>query len=417
MAKKVAPVVLAVMIALCATSAFAGGTKEASTATGPVKLSWYFWTGSQAEVDFWNTIGKRVTAKYPDIALDFITDGWVAYWNKLQLMIASGGTADVMGLQFQRSLGYGPAYLPLDPYLAKNPGMTDDFDNTILPALRYQGKQLALPYDFGPDMIFINKDLFDKHHVPYPANNWTMADFIKTCAALSGDGEYGFSFSSYLDFIIPFILSYGGRYLDASGRYVLTDPGTVRAVTMIRDMVKQGSAVPFVATNNTEWHSENWTGGAAAMHVNGPWMIINFLTSVKFKVGIANIPAGPAGAATVTAGSGFGIGKDSKHPDEAFKAIAEITSKDSLIMVAQAGRGFPGRKSAQSAFFNGDNGVPASWQPIMNSLISGAKPFLITQTWNQATELIFRSLIPIFNGEVPVEQGLKDLEQRLNALK
>jgi multiple sugar transport system substrate-binding protein len=244
-----------------------------------------------------------------------------------------------------------------------------------------------------------------------------MDDFVKTCAALSGNGEYGFSFSSYIDFIIPFILSYGGRYLDDSGRYVVTDAGTVKAISMIRDMVKQGYAVPFVATNDTEWHTANWTGGAAAMHVNGPWQIINFLTTVKFKVGIANIPAGPAGAATVTAGSGFGIGKDSKHPDEAFKAIAEITSKESLVLVAQAGRGFPGRKSAQPAFFDGHNGVPADWQPTINSLIAGAKPFLITQTWNQATDLIFRSLIPIFNGEVPVEQGLKDLEQRLNTLK
>jgi multiple sugar transport system substrate-binding protein len=381
----------------------------------PVKLTWYFWTGSQAEVDFWNQMGARVTAKYPDITLEFITDGWMAYWNKMQLNIASGGTSDIMGLQFQRSLGYGSAFLPLDSYLAKSPGLAESYDKSIMPTLRYQGKQVALPYDFGPLMIFLNLDLFKARNVPLPKANWTMDDFAKTCAALSGNGVYGFSFASYIDFIIPFILSNGGRYLDGD-RYVLTDPGTVKVVSMIADLIKKGYAVPMVATNNTEWHTENWTGGAAAMHMNGPWQVINFLTNVKFKVGIANIPAGPSGAATVTAGSGFGIGKNTKYPDQAFKAIAALTDLQAETAIAESGRGFPGWIKAQHAFFTGKNGVPAGWEPIMNSLIKGAKPFLITPTWNQATDLIFRGLIPIFNGEVPVEKGLKDLEQQLNSL-
>ena len=381
----------------------------------PVNLTWYFWTGSQAEVDFWTQLGKMVTAKYPDITLSFITDGWMAYWNKLQLNIASGETQDIMGLQFQRTLGYGSAFLPLDSYLAKSPGLAASYDTTIMPTLRYQGKQVALPYDFGPLIVFLDLDMFAKKHVALPKANWTMEDFMKTCAALSGNGVYGMSFSSYIDFVIPFLLSYGGRYLDGN-RYVLTDPGTVKAVTMIRDMIKKGWAVPMVATNNTEWHTENWTGGAAAMHVNGPWQIINFLTNVKFKVGIANIPAGPAGAATVTAGSGFGIGKNTKYPDEAFKAIAALTDLQSETAIAEAGRGFPGFIKAQHSFFDGRNGVPANWEPIINSLIRHAKPFLITPSWNQATDMIFRGLIPIYNGETPVEQGLKDLEQRLNSL-
>jgi multiple sugar transport system substrate-binding protein len=417
MVKKAVLLAAAFLVAFSLVSVFAGGAKETPSG-GPVKLTWYFWTGSQAEVDFWTSLAKRVTAKYPNITIDFVTDSFVAFWNKVQLMAASNTTTDIMGLQFQRSLGYGSAYVALDPYIAKDPGLNmSDFDNTILPALRYQGKQIALPYDFGPDIIFINKDMFDARNVPYPAKDWTMDDFIKTCAALSGDGKYGMSFSSWIDFIIPFIFSDGGRYIDDTGTWTLTDPGTVKAFTMIRDMVKNGSAVPFVTTSDTEWHSENWTGGVAAMHVNGPWMTINFLSSAKFKIGIANIPAGPAGAGNVTAGSGFGIGKDSKHPLEAFEAITELTSKESSILIAQAGRGFPGRKSAQPAFFDGHNGVPADWQPIMTSLIAGAKPFVITPTWNQATDLIFRNLIPIFNGETPVDQGLSNLNQRLNGLQ
>ncbi len=387
-----------------------------SAAAAPVTLSWYMWSGSQAEVDFWNTIGARVTEKYPDIKVEFITDGWTAYWNKMQLIIASGATSDIMGLQFQRTMGYGSAYLSLEPYLKKNPDIAPAFDKTIMPTLRYKGQQVALPYDFGPYLIFYNKDMFDKHGVAYPSAKWTIDDFMKTCDALSKDGDYGFSFSSYIDFLIPFMQSFGGKYLDGD-RYTFTNPGTVKAVRMIADMITKGSAVPMVATNNTEWHTENWTGGQAAMHCNGPWQIINFLTNAKFKIGIATIPAGPAGSSTITAGSGFGIGKNTKYPDQAFKAIAEITSLESQKIVAQSGRGFPARIAAQHFFFDGTNGVPADWEPVMAALVKGAKPYLITPTWNQANDIMFRSLIPIYNGEVPLEKGLKDLEQRLNALK
>ena len=57
-----------------------------------------------------------------------------------------------------------------------------------------------------------------------------------------------------------------------------------------------------------------FASGDVAMIVDGPWQLINLKNSVKFKIGLAPLPVGPAGSITVSAGSGFGIATTSAHP-------------------------------------------------------------------------------------------------------
>ena len=55
------------------------------------------------------------------------------------------------------------------------------------------GDVYGLPYDFGPYIIYYNKDLFDKHGVEYPTSSMTWDEFLEKCRALTGDGDYGFA--------------------------------------------------------------------------------------------------------------------------------------------------------------------------------------------------------------------------------
>jgi len=400
--------------------AFANGQKESAAATSsnaPVTLSWFMWTGSQAEADAWKALAANVTKQYPNINITFDTDSWPGYWAKLQIEIASGTTQDILSLQSLRREGYGSGFLPLDSYIKNDPNINiSDFDKAILPNLTYQGHQIALPYDFGPEIVFYNRDMFDKHNVPYPKVGWTVADFVQAAQKLSGGGDYGFVNNVGIDAILPFVLSDGGKYLDSNGKFDLTSPETVKAVQMLADLVKSGAAPQMVATNDSNWTQEQWLAGNVAMHVNGPWQIINFKNTAKFKFGIATDPVGSAGSVTVTAGSGFGVSKTTKYPEEAFKAVSVLTSPDSLKSLALAGRAFPARTSVQPSYYQA-TGVDPTFEPILTYAIQHAVPYTITPTWQQANDMISKALIPIYNGQVPVQQGLEQLQQRLNNLQ
>jgi len=416
--RKVTLSVLAVLFVVVG-SAFAGGQKEAATpsAGGPVTLSWFMWTGSQEEATAWKELAANVTKMYPNIQIKFDTDSWTGYWSKLQIEIASGTTQDIISLQSLRTIGYGSGFRSLDSYIANDPTIKiDQFDKTILDNLKYEGHQIALPYDYGPLVVFYNKNLFDKYHVPYPSVGWTFADFMNDLKALSQGNDYGYVFSSYVDFWVPFVLSNGGRYLDQNGKYKLTDPATIQAFQMMADAVKSHYAPPMVATGDTNWAQEQWLAGNVAMHDNGPWQIINFATTANFKMGIATVPAGPAGSITISAGSGFGVSKTTKYPEEAFKAVSVLTDAQSLKTLALAGRAFPARVPEQPFYFQA-KGVDPNFRPILDFANAHTVPYTITTTWQQANDVLFKGLIPILNGQTPVAQGLAQLEQQLSSLQ
>lgn len=408
------------MLAMMGVLGFANGQKEstaAADANKEVTLSWFMWTGSQTEADAWKALAANVTKQYPTIHITFDTDSWPGYWSKLQIEIASGTTQDILSLQSLRRTGYGSGFLPLDSYIKNDPSINiSDFDPAILPNLTYEGHQVALPYDFGPYIIYYNKDLFDRHHVAYPKVGWTMDDFAKTVKALTGNGDYGFADSTNIDQLLPFVLSNGGGYLESNGKFNLTSAQTEQAVQGLANLIKNGEAPQMVATNNSNWTQEQWLAGNVGMHINGPWQIINFKNNAKFSFGIATNPAGVAGSKTVTAGSGFGVSKTTKYPDQAFKAVSVLTSAESLKTLALEGRAFPARKSVQSSYYQA-KGVDPAFEPILSFAVNHAVPYEITSTWQQANDMFFKSLVPILNGEVPVKQGLEQLQQRLNNLQ
>jgi len=252
--------------------------------------------------------------------------------------------------------------------------------------------------------------------VPYPNVGWTYADFLNDAKALSQGNDYGYVISSYPDFWVPFVLSNGGRYLDQSGKYKLTDPATIQAFRQMVELIKNHYAPPMVATGDTNWAQEQWLAGNVAMSDNGPWQIINFATTAKFKFGIATMPSGPTGSITISAGSGFGVSKTTQYPADAFKAVAILTSPESEKTLGLAGRAFPARVPDQPYYYKA-KGVDPAFQPILDFANAHTVPYTITTTWQQANDVLFKGLIPILNGETPVASGLAALEQQLNSLQ
>jgi ABC-type glycerol-3-phosphate transport system substrate-binding protein len=313
-------------------------------------------------------------------------------------------------MQSLRTANFNSAVIPLTPYIKKSGFDVSAFDKSIIGGLTYEGSLRALPYDFGPLVVFYNKAIFRKYHVPYPSNNWTYDQFLKDAKLLTHGSEYGFGANPTIDSWLPFVLSAGGRYLDNKGNLDLTDPTTIKAFTEYAKLGYQYHVSP--QENTTANFTQNtWETGSIAMIVDGPWDLINYKASVKFDFGIAPIPSQNGKSITVVAGSGFGISPTTKHPDDAWLAITELTSPEAEQYLATSGRAYSARKANQNAWYT--HAVPGSKTVLNYSLSSPhAVPYVTTTNWQQVNDLALKYAVAAINGGQSPASALQTIQSQ-----
>ena len=126
------------------------------------------WSGSDAEKAAWQHVADLVTTKYPDIKVQLDTAAWPDYWTKLPTLAASNTLPDIVSLQSLRAPGFASLMVPLDDMIKRDKFDIDAFDKSIVGGLSHDGKVFALPYDFGPLLVYYNADLFAKAGLPVP---------------------------------------------------------------------------------------------------------------------------------------------------------------------------------------------------------------------------------------------------------
>ena len=158
----------------------------------------------------------------------------------------------------------------------------DAFDPSIVKGLSRNGKQFALPYDFGPWVIYYNRDMFEKAGVPLPQPGWTEADFMRDAKALTKDGTFGFAVSEPDAFMV-FARSKGAHYLDAKGQLDLNNAGMKSAFAQYVALVSQDKVAPLLPASGVQSSSVangRFTSGNVAMYVDGPWQVLNIRKKV-----------------------------------------------------------------------------------------------------------------------------------------
>ena len=382
-----------------------GGSGQGAS-SGPVTLTWFMWSGSPQEVQAWQHDASLVTQKYPNIHIKFETADFNNYWTKLETEAASGSLPDIVSLQSLRTAGFSSALRPLDSYVQQSKFDLSAFDPGIIKGLTSQGQLRALPYDFGPLVMFYNKDLFQKYHVPLPSANWTYADFLQDAQQLTHGNDYGFVATSYPDAWLPFALANGAKYLTSDGKLDLTNPQLADAFQNYAKLVYQYHVAPTISVPQATQTPSLWQAGHIAMVVDGPWDLINDKQTVNFKFGIVPLPRQQS-AVTLTAGSGFGISATTQHPDDAWKAVSVLTGADAEQYLATQGRAFSARTAQQQYWYK--NAVPGS-QATLQQAISESAPYVTTSNWNQASTLIAQYGVNVLSGQQTAVQALQQVQ-------
>lgn len=381
--------------ALCLVALLGGRTAAAEQ----VHLTWFMWSGTEPEVVAWKHVAELVTQKYPDITVEFQTTSFPDYWTKLPTLAVANKLPDIVSLQSLRSPGFADLMVSLDERIKADNFDIDAFDPSIVKGLSRNGKQFALPYDFGPWVIYYNRDMFEKAGVPLPQPGWTEADFMRDAKALTKEGTFGFAVSEPDAFMV-FARSKGAHYLDAKGQLDLNNAGMKNAFAQYVALVSKDKVAPLLPASGVQSSSVangRFTSGNAAMYVDGPWQVLNIRKKVNFTVGMAPVPVREAGSITLSAGSGFGISTTSAHKDEAWKAIQVMTGPEAEQYLAEAGRAFAARKDFQKYWYDVAAAGVVGAREALPAALKTAEPYVTTPNWAVVASL-FEQYAPLAFG-------------------
>jgi multiple sugar transport system substrate-binding protein len=114
--------------------------------------------------------------------------------------------------------------------------------------LTYEGEKWAIPAGISVNVIYYNKDLFDRYGVSYPEFGWTWDDFMEKAVALRDPdvSVYGYAARGRGLDTIPFVYQHGGRIVDDLHdpmRVVFDDPLTIEALEWYARLVHEYDAV------------------------------------------------------------------------------------------------------------------------------------------------------------------------------
>ncbi|HCG62487.1 MAG TPA: hypothetical protein DEZ27_01445 [Sphaerochaeta sp.] len=399
---------------------FAGGTGESkSSTTETVTLRWLMQVASAEEARQWRELAAGVTERYPDILVELSTTDWNGYWTKLPSELAGGNPPDILYMQSMRAKDYLEAgFLPLSQYVADDPDINiADFYSGILEGLSIGEELYCLPYDFGPYVMFYNQDLFDLYGLPYPDTIETAEDFEELCSQFAGHDTYGTVVPTVMDKLYTYFLGSGASLFAADGTVKVNDSRIIETIEYLQGLIDQGYAPRISDTGNNNWDREQFYAGNVATYLDGPWNLTNIKEKSSFAVGVTMVPPGNLYRRSQVAGSGFGISKDTDYPGEAYLAIKELTSKNSLSKLAGWGRALPARSSVRDVYYELHADVNGLHDAVEKSITTDiGVPFITPMKWQQVTNTISQNLEAIFIGNVSARKGLDNAQEIIDGI-
>ncbi|MHB1974149.1 MAG: ABC transporter substrate-binding protein [Acidimicrobiales bacterium] len=391
---------------LAATRAHRTSSTRHTSSSPAANLSWFFWVGSPTGVRTWTHVASLVSKSYPRIHVGLTTTSWTDYWQKLPLEASANSLPDLAGLQFGYIGSDGSSFRPLNSLIKQNHYSLAGFTPTMIRELSVNGNLLALPYDFGPVVIAYNKTLFEQKHVPLPKDGWTWSQFLSDAQKLTGGGDYGWlPGQSFLELDYD-ISGVPDAYLQ-HGHFSVDNPAFIRGIQQQAELSYKYHVAPTYSTA-PNWATTEFASGKVAMEPNGPWGLEPLKAQSNFQVGWVEFPSGPHGEHTYNEGSGFGITKDSKNPQAAFKALTVMLGGQAENYAASVGRAFPARVAADHTWVN-YAGEGAG--PVMYAALKTAQPMEVTTNWEEFQTAISKYTPLVLSGSISATQFAKDVQR------
>lgn len=346
--------VVALVLAACSVQPVAPAAQppaaaEQPAAPGVINLQLMGWASSDAEnvrlqevVDGWNAANPDI-----QVTLNLVPD----YDTKLQTSLAGGAPPDIFYVDSFRlpDLAAANALLPIGDQMTD----VDDFYPSLREAFTVDGVFYCPPKDFSTLALEYNTDLFDAAGLAYPTPDWTWDDLRAAAEALTDKdaGIVGFAINPDFARWIAFLYQAGGEVTTPDfSAMTLSSPEALKAMEFYVGLVRDGFAAP-ASDLDSGWPGEAFGKARAAMTMEGNW-IVPYLKDQfpDLKYGVTELPAGPAGKATMAFTVCYGVAANGRNTEAATKVVDYLTGPVGMKAWTDLGLAMPTRQSLRDGW-------------------------------------------------------------------
>lgn len=321
----------------------------------------------------------------------------------------------------------------LTPYIQKEGGnfLADFYPNSLLP-VTVSGKTWGIPMNTVAMTLVYNKKLFAEAGVAGPPKTWdefraAAKKLTRSSTGGSAIDRWGFSVvlaPAGFDLRVSSILrGFGADFITPDGQHSALDtPEAKAAFNFIVDLILVDKSVPpgaaQVDANGSRRLLANRT---VAMKIGTTWSYpevsaMNPQLDGWNVLAMAPMPQ-PAGSSkqvrTTLFQKSIFVGKNSKHPEEAWKLAKYLTDSASMKKWFDDNNMLSSRRSVNEGYDKIANSESAR---IVAAEIAHGAFLPQTPKWPQALEIFRQNLQAAVAGSKPREQALADAHQQIEAL-
>jgi multiple sugar transport system substrate-binding protein len=336
---------LILLLTACTPGQNSGGTGD------KVKITWWDTMTSDASVAAINKIISEYEEAHPNITIERT---YVSYSDiKTKLLLGSIGNQgpDIVWIDSADHQTFAAAGVLAD--LTKEIekwGQAKHYIEGPWSSTVYNGRNYGVPVGSNNLALYYNTDLFKATGLQ-PPTNW---DELQAAAKKLTDKDvFGIAVSAVKTEegtfqFLPFVLQAGSDIPD------FDSPGTLKALTMLTNMVNEGLMSKDVITQKQSDTATQFAAGKVAMMVNGTWQIPFLQKNAKVNWDVVKLPA-DVQSATVLGGENWAISEASKHKDIAFDVIQFANEPERLKELLKTNGRLPSRSDLlQDAFWQED---------------------------------------------------------------
>jgi multiple sugar transport system substrate-binding protein len=295
--------------------------------TDEITLRYACWGQAEAgEPEVLQALIAQFEEAHPNIHVEFVPIDQGTWDAGLTNLASQGQLPDVFWVFSVSAAVSNEWALDLTEFYEKDPDVQELYP-TMVSSSKIGGKNYSYPAVLFPHMVFMNKTLFEKYNVDMPATDWTWDDYFDLAEELSHPEEFYFGVSNplYVDLFPAAINGNQGKF-GWDGEAYHFDDAWVEAVETRAEVINNKICEWMSAEDKEAVLGDPgaWPPGKGrtAMHIDWPWTMAMFNTTVKEETGCEFVyyplPMGEGKGELAIVDNGI-IAASTEHPREAWE--------------------------------------------------------------------------------------------------
>ena len=394
----------------------AAPTETASKET--VTIRYGLWDSNQEPT--LRKIADRFEELNPDIKVEIELTPYKDYFTNLETSATGGSAPDVFWMNAPHVTQYarGGMILSLDDKVTSSELVQkSDFPDSLIQLYTVDNVWYGMPKGFDTVAVWYNKEIFDNAKEAYPSPDWTWDDFVETAKRLTDKNKGIYGAAVQLDEQAGWYNTIGlfGGYVISDDKKTsgFDDPKTIAGIQCWKDLIDAGVSPTYAQLNDT---SSNilFESGKLAMQWNGSWAVPEYacIDEIKDKIDVVEVPSVDGKKSCVIHGLGNCIFSQTKYPDQCWKFVEFLGSKEAMTMQAEAGIDISARSETTHIWVES---LPQYNLQVYMDAADYAYPYPASANTSAWQTPMYDEVYAAFNGDKTVEDACKELAATMNA--